>query len=487
MFQAILDGDEEELVRLLTQNPEVANERDSDDRTPLYLAVMAYDGRIGIVKILLEAGAEVDAWSTEVHRAPIAPIPFTAAHANNTSHLQMVPKKRWYTDPKKTIQRTALMAASARNRLPITRLLLSHPYNANPALVAPDGQHALRLASTSGAREIVALLPSLRAGGWKRMKNRSQPHIVVIKKTGKLMFDVAKVLVWEIPRFLVWTIPKYTGKLFAEILKEMGKGAWKVMGYIWEDMKKFPGATKRLCIWLPGAVWNKIKGTPGALGRFTIKLWTGIQDFAKWIWDAITVQLPKATVAVARFLVKVVKWVWKFLTVHLPKLTVALAKFFWRVIAAVAKWVWDIVTVRVPKVSEMVFHAVVDALGKSWGWFVDMLGVLASLLHTFVSFILRQCTLSNLIQAIKQTLGFFFVSVPKAIWAGLKGIYKLCYAVVEGLFGCIGWFFWKLGECLVASVLWFPAMMGKILVHCAKIMGGVWKEFRLWLDPKANV
>lgn len=71
LFQAILDGDEEELVRLLTQDPGLVNEIDSDGRTPLYLAVIAYDGRIGIVKLLLEAGAEVDAWSLEVHRAPI--------------------------------------------------------------------------------------------------------------------------------------------------------------------------------------------------------------------------------------------------------------------------------------------------------------------------------------------------------------------------------------------------------------------------------
>lgn len=71
LFQAILDDDEEGLVRLLTQDPELVNERDTDGRTPLYLAVIAYDGRINIVKLLLEAGAEVDAWSSEVHRAPI--------------------------------------------------------------------------------------------------------------------------------------------------------------------------------------------------------------------------------------------------------------------------------------------------------------------------------------------------------------------------------------------------------------------------------
>lgn len=379
------------------------------------------------------------------------------------------------------------MAASTRNRLPIARLLLSPPYNANSALVAPDGQHALRLASASRAREIVALLPSLRAGGWKRMKSRSQPHIAVIKKTGILMYEVGRIFVWDVPKFFVWTAPKYMGMCIWEVLKEMGNDALKFTQFIWEEMKKLPGATKRLCMWLPGAVWGRIRRSPGALKRFAAKVWAGIRDLAKWLWDVITVQLPKATVAVANFLVKMVKWTWKFLTVHLPKFTAAVTKFFWRVITSIAKWVWDIVTVRVPKVSVMVYHAIIEALGTSWGWFVNMLGALASLVHTFVSFILRQCTLANVVQAIKQTLDFFFVSVPKAIWTAIKGTYNLCFEIVKGLFGCIGWFFWKLAECLVASILWFPAMMGRILVHCGMILKGAWKELRLWVDPKADV
>lgn len=319
------------------------------------------------------------------------------------------------------------------------------------------------------------------------MKSRSQPHIAAIKKTGILMYQVGRIFVWDIPKFFVWTAPKYMGMCIWEVLKEMGKDALKLTQFVWEEMKKLPGATKRLCMWLPGAVWGRIRRSPGALKRFAAKVWAGIKDLAKWLWDVVAVQLPKATVAVANFLVKMVKWTWKFLTVHLPKFTVAVTKFFWRVITSIAKWVWDIVTVRVPKVSVMVYHAIIEALGTSWGWFVDMLGALASLVHTFVSFILRQCTLANLVQAIKQTLGFFFVSVPKAIWTAIKGTYKLCFEIVRGLFGCIGWFFWKLAECLVASILWFPAMMGKILVHCGMILKGVWKEFRLWLDPKADV
>lgn len=308
------------------------------------------------------------------------------------------------------------------------------------------------------------------------MKTRARPHIEVIKKTAKVMYDVGKVFVWHIPKFFVWSLPKHAGLCVWEVLKYLGGCVADMGKYVWRGVKKIPGAMKRFGVWLPGATLRGIKAVPGALWRL-----------CKALWVVVVVKVPKAAVEVWKFLVKVVKWVWNLLTVRVPRFTVAVVKWFWMVIKEVAKWVWKIITVRVPKVSKMVYHAIVDAIVASWHWFVEMLGTVASLLHTFVSFILRKCTLSNLIQGIKQTLHFFFISVPKTIWEAVKGTYDLCYRVVKGLFGTLGWFFWKLGECLMESVLWFPTMIGRILVNCGQILGGMWKEIRLWVDPKANV
>jgi hypothetical protein len=58
------------------------------------------------------------------------------------------------------------MFASSIGSLPIVKLLFEAPYSAHDALVAPDGQIALRLASTTaGHRTIVEYLPARRVGG----------------------------------------------------------------------------------------------------------------------------------------------------------------------------------------------------------------------------------------------------------------------------------------------------------------------------------
>lgn len=319
------------------------------------------------------------------------------------------------------------------------------------------------------------------------MKHRSKDHVEVIKKTGEKMYKVGKVIVWHIPKFFLYRVPKGILECFWEFLKTIGKGMAKGMKATWEGIKELPGVAQRFSVWLPGAMWTAIKGTPGALQMITMKIWAAVKAFAKWIWEAVTVELPRATVQVLKFLVRVVKWFWKFLTVTFPKYTVVAVKLFWRIFKALSKWIWDIITVRVPKVSVMVYRAIIDALGIAWETFVKIVMAIASLVHTFVSFLLKKCTLANLIQGVKHTFNFIFVSIPITIWKGLEGTYKLCYKVVKGLFGCLGWLFWKLGECLVAGAMWFPAMIGKILLSCGKILVGALKEVRLWVNPKANV
>lgn len=56
--------------------------------------------------------------------------------------------------------------AAEKAKLLVVRYLMEH--GADDALLAPDGQLALRLAAKAIHREIVAYLPSRRIGGWKR-------------------------------------------------------------------------------------------------------------------------------------------------------------------------------------------------------------------------------------------------------------------------------------------------------------------------------
>lgn len=353
------------------------------------------------------------------------------------------------------------MAACTNNRLPVARLLLSAPYNADASLVAPDGQHALRLASAAGAREIVELLPSVRAGGWARIKYRSRPQVRRIKKAGKAMYKVGKVLVWHIPKFLIWTCPKEIAKCLWALLKSICKDTWNGIKATGRGLAKLPKATYDFAMWLPGATARGVAKVPGALKQFIGGVWKVVKDFVRWTWKFATVTAPHAIASVARFF---------------RELTVALAK-----------WAWKFITVHLPKVSVMLYTAVIAGLKKSCEWGVNVVTAVASLLHTCVSFLLRKCTWSNVVAGVKTMVGFIFVDVPVSLWNGAKATYHVMFKLVEGLFGCIGWLFWKLGECLVAAAMWFPAMMGVILLSVGKIFGHVWKEIRVWVNPKAEV
>ncbi|CRK48220.1 hypothetical protein BN1723_007905 [Verticillium longisporum] len=109
--------------------------------TPLLAAVRAGDGTT--LCALVELGATVDAYGstheTDVHD----------------------PRRRRATDA--PTRRTPLQYAAALGRLPLVKLL-REDFGADDALVAPDGEIALRLAARGRHRDVVAYLPTRRAG-----------------------------------------------------------------------------------------------------------------------------------------------------------------------------------------------------------------------------------------------------------------------------------------------------------------------------------
>lgn len=89
--------------------------------------------------------------------------------------------------------------AAAEGNLALVKLLLEVHY-ANDALVAPDGQLALRLAVENGHREIAAYVPSHRGGGWLRWKTQ---HAIAVRRARNAWRDVRAMmglLVWQLPR-----------------------------------------------------------------------------------------------------------------------------------------------------------------------------------------------------------------------------------------------------------------------------------------------
>ena len=107
------------------------------------------------------------------HKERIQPFPVTS-HPKNP-----------HTDPKTQhfnhgTQRTPLQQACKTGNLPIVKLLME-THACNDALIAPDGQLALRLASRNGHKDIVSYLPLRRGGGWKRWKHNHKQSMFIAK------------------------------------------------------------------------------------------------------------------------------------------------------------------------------------------------------------------------------------------------------------------------------------------------------------------
>jgi hypothetical protein len=136
---------------------------------------------------LIDAGADVNAYGI--------------TQTTNLNAYQRLPRKEQHT------YRTPLQYAAQFGNFTIVKILLAN--GANDALIAPDGQLALRLAVTNGHREIVDFLARRRGGGFKCWKITHATAVRRMKAAAIGILVFGKVVMYEIPKFFVWTVPKH--------------------------------------------------------------------------------------------------------------------------------------------------------------------------------------------------------------------------------------------------------------------------------------
>ncbi|KAL2104981.1 hypothetical protein VUR80DRAFT_9199 [Thermomyces stellatus] len=220
LWAAIGENDADRLEQMIAKDglisPDALN---YSGRSPIVTAVSC--GHIAIVRKLKDLGADVNQFATA----------------------------GWDDQ-----QRTALQVAASKGNLPIVRCLMEE-CGADDALIAPDGQLALRLAADAGHREIVAYLPARRGGGWRRFKAH---HSVAMRRARKAGKNIAKF------SFVVFCELPYRVLLYAPY--KVGQFAWRHRAGI------------------AGMIAVIIVRSPVIAFRAVTRLPLMIADLARWLW-----------------------------------------------------------------------------------------------------------------------------------------------------------------------------------------------------------
>lgn len=332
------------------------------------------------------------------------------------------------------------MLASNIGSLPMVKLLFESPYSADDALVAPDGQIALRLAVENNHRAVVDYLPSRRAGGYLRFKMHHARSILRIKKAFRQIWTFIKIIIWHVPKFFVWYVPKHLvvlpvvrgckwcwanrkniGPWCKHQLSEMPKRVARFGKAAWKTAKK-----------IPGAVWKAAKKTPEV------------------IWEAIK--------EVSEAIREIGKALWKLLTVRIPNAILIAFKWTWEGISSLARAICDI--------------------------FLKIVSFLHTALEAIIRY-LHNVTWRDIWNAFCDILRAVFVTLLQTLWSWIQSFGEASYRIMKALLGCIGEFLWCICVLLKDMIVYVPVRVWIILLSLGNSLAKVFFEIMVWINPKA--
>ncbi|ORX96159.1 hypothetical protein BCR34DRAFT_497961, partial [Clohesyomyces aquaticus] len=468
-FFSAIRTKKDEVVASLIENALVTPETtDKNGRTPLLAAIEA--GNIRTVQQLMDFDANVNAFGIT------ASIPRTIDYHS---------RRKAHTGPEiYHIYRTPLQLAASLGNLTIVKLLIE-TYSADDGIIAPDGQHALRLAVKAGHREIVNYLPVRRGGGWRRWKVKHEKAMRRAKNAGRGIYRFGKFFVWDVPKFLLWTVPKEI--IVAPIMEGLrwlrDHGA-EIPGMIWDGVKAvgrgilivlegFGRGLKSIgrgILKAPRILWSFLTGLVRGLWHLLKKIPGLLTSALKFVWHVI-----KATpAAIARFLARVFKVVLDIVDI-IWSLTVELTKILWRAIkatpsalASVFLWLWKGI------------KSIAVAIGSV---FTSIFSFLHTLLSGLVTFF-RDITFQDVWNGFVAVLHSVFVAAPLKILEWLKSFGQFSYDLMEKMFGWLGWLVWWLVRGLIEFVVYVPKKLLEILASVGSSIGGAVQEVAIWVNPK---
>ena len=393
-FQAIQQGAWDVVQQLLKSGLVDANTtgaRGENGCTPLATAVKAKHKKVMI--LLLQNGALVDAWSGPT------------------------------VSERSKALRTPLMVAASQGDLPTVKWLMEG-YAADDAIVAPDGQLALRLAAEAGHEHVVAYLPVRRGGMYIRWKNKQAKLLSQIRRTLKSAGSSVKMAIYDVPKWLICELVVYPIK--------------RGLKWCWKNKHSFLPFVKRQIIQLPEKALRMMRETASWIRKLPSKIRTA----AERVWKAL-------------------------------RLLPGMIQRFVKRIPGALRIAWDYIT----EVAKTVWNAVRQILEKA-----------LSLLHTAISAMVtffRYLTLGNLLTAIADLLEAVFVSLPTKVWRMIDGAWGTAYDIMERVFGLAGEVLVVIGYGLFRIVLYLPEQLFRVVGTFGEMVAASWRELGVWWNPKA--
>jgi hypothetical protein len=343
--------------------------------------------------------------------------------------------------------RTPLQLAASMGHLVLVKLLMEQ-YHSDDALIAPDGQIALRLAAENEHREVVDYLPARRGGGFRRWKHKNKTAIRRAKSAAQGIGYFVKFFVWDIEKFFLWSVPKRL------IVKPLVKAS----SWCWEHRREF----RPWCA-------HQLKETPGRVARFVKWIGRTIRRVGKWLWK-VMLKFPT-------MLKDLAVWLWKVVS-KIPK-----------IIGRLAAWIWRLLTVKLPKAIALLAHWV--AVGFTsvakviWNAILKIVSFLSTVVAAIVSFF-RSLTLKDIWNGFCDALTAVFVALPKMIWSWIMAFGEGSYKMMKIILGEVGEILWYIGYGLLWVVTFIPRKLWIMLESLGGVIAKAGYEIRVWVDPKAR-